>query len=189
MKRQRQLMYDQGLAYFVTTRLTGSVDILRSPKYAHVLLSHLNRSRAKYDFELLAYVIMPDHIHLAVRPGPKGNISVIMRELKKFSAREIIGQLEQDERHDVLRIFRRSASKYHRTESRTYQVWADRFDDVAVKSEQVLQTKIAYIHHNPVRAGLVDRAEDYVYSSARDYASAESMGAGQVTDLTPTDLE
>lgn len=45
----------------------------------------------------------------------------------------------------------------------------DRFDDFVIESEDTLQVKIEYIHNNPVKAGLVDRPEQWEFSSARNY--------------------
>ena len=50
-----------------------------------------------------------------------------------------------------------------------YKLWKDRFDDLIVTSPKVLETKINYIHLNPVRAGLVKEMIDWKYSSARNY--------------------
>jgi hypothetical protein len=72
-----------------------------------------------------------------------------------------------------LSVFAEAAKKYHPKENREYQVWQDRFDDVAVYSDEVLRTKIEYIHNNPVKAGLADSRDSYAYSSARNYDSSD----------------
>jgi hypothetical protein len=49
-----------------------------------------------------------------------------------------------------------------------------RFDDEVIRDQQMFWTKLNYIHNNPIKAGLVNRAEDYKYSSARNYINADN---------------
>ncbi len=52
-------------------------------------------------------------------------------------------------------------------------IWMPRYDRVAITSETAFRTKLKYIHQNPVKAGLVDMARDYEWSSASDYEGRE----------------
>ena len=45
-----------------------------------------------------------------------------------------------------------------------------RFDDEVIQNEAMLLTKLDYIHNNPVKAGIVDSPEKYLFSSARNYS-------------------
>jgi putative transposase len=49
----------------------------------------------------------------------------------------------------------------------------DRFDDVVIKSDRIMRIKVNYIHQNPVRAGLVQKGEEWPYSSARFYGGGK----------------
>ena len=173
MKLKRRLTYDQGFAYFITTTLSGFVELLNQEKYAQILIRNLDFYRAKSGFKLLAYVIMPHHLHLIILPGSKGSISQIMRDFKKYSAREIVQQLKEEKRFDISDLFHKAAQRHHPKESRRYQVWEDRFDDLALYSPEVFGTKLDYVHSNPVKRGLVDTPSDYAYSSARNYDSGD----------------
>lgn len=206
MKRGRRLTNNQAFAYFITTTLSGFVELFNQDGYAEIVIRNLNFYREKFEFKLLAYVIMPQHLHLIIMPGSNGDISEIMRDFKKHTAKEIIQLLEVEERFDILGVFHGKAQRYHYKEDREYQVWEDRFDDVALYSDKVFRTKLDYIRNNPVKAGLVDSPSDYPYSSARNYDSGDHsiirvdcevgfniMGAGagiggevRSGDLTPT---
>jgi len=70
-------------------------------------------------------------------------------------------------------LFHKAAQMHHPKESRRYQVWEDRFDDLALYSPEVFGTKLDYVHSNPVKRGLVDTPSDYAYSSARNYDSGD----------------
>jgi len=173
MKRKRQLTYNQAFAYFITTTLSGFVELFSQDEYAQILIRNLNFYREKFEFKLLAYVIMPHHLHLIILPGSKGNISEIIRDFKKYTAKEIIQLLEEERQFDILGIFHETAQRYHPKETRKYQVWEDRFDDLALYSDKIFRTKLDYIHNNPVKEGLVNSSSDYLYSSARNYNSGD----------------
>ena len=173
MKRQRRLTYDQALAYFVTATLSEFVKLLDEEGYARIIVRKLDFYREKFGFKLLAYVVMPQHIHLVLQPGSRGNISDIMRDFKKRTAKEIVDRLKEEKRTDVLNVFAEAAKRYHPNEKREYQVWEDRFDDVAVYSGKVLRTKIEYIHNNPMKAGLTDSQDAFLFSSARNYHAGD----------------
>ena len=68
----------------------------------------------------------------------------------------------------------------HKTDS-SHQVWQEGFHPQQLYSEDVLRQKVDYLHHNPVRAGLVERPEDWFYSSARNYAGLN--GALEIDEL------
>lgn len=97
----------------------------------------------------IAYVFMPSHIHLLLSIEGK-SIAGFMRDYKKFTAQKSLS--------DIIR---------------SRKVWQDRYDRQAIWTENVLRTKISYIHNNPVKSGLVDAPEKWYYSSAGDYAERE----------------
>jgi putative transposase len=91
-----------------------------------------------------------------------GSISNFMRDFKRITAREF----------------------YQSRVLKSGRLWQDRFDDVAIITKKVAQTKLNYIHQNPVRAGLVENAEDWKYSSARFYLFGEKRFIA-VTGMEP----
>ena len=73
----------------------------------------------------------------------------------------------------MLNQFKYFASRHSRNEK--YELWEHENHFVEWFSPEFTQQKIAYIHHNPVKAGLVYKADDYVYSSASNYASIDQI--------------
>lgn len=130
--------------------------------------------------EIYAFVIMSNHIHLLIRSFP-GTLSDTIREFKSFTAKQMLEamQTEPESRRDwMLNLFEFSA-KQHKRNSK-YQVWTHENHAELIYSNKFIDQKINYIHDNPVRAGIVEKAEDYLYSSARDY-----VGLQGVLDITP----
>lgn len=67
----------------------------------------------------------------------------------------------------MLEFFKKKALKSSNVSN--YQFWRHDNQPIELWSNHVIKQKIDYVHQNPVEAGLVYKAEDYVYSSARDY--------------------
>ncbi|HEY2933570.1 MAG TPA: transposase [Acidobacteriota bacterium] len=137
----------------------------------------LSEARLSGGFALLAYVLMPDHLHLltdAVIPP-----SEILRRTKGVTARRVIDFLKD---HN----FTRSLEKLrHREGPRDYRysLWEHHSNAKPVLGESVLLQKVRYIHQNPVRAGLVARPEDYRWPSARCWKGCPAPEEPLLMDL------
>ena len=69
------------------------------------------------------------------------------------------------------------------TRNKNYQFWTHENHPIEVFSNKFVKQKVQYIHNNPVRAGVVEKPEDYLYSSARNYADMDSL-----LEVTKVDL-
>ncbi len=67
--------------------------------------------------------------------------------------------------------------------NQTNQIWTHENHAEIIYSQKFIEQKIAYIHSNPIRAGIVEKVEDYLYSSARNYAELEN-----VLEITKIDM-
>lgn len=88
-----------------------------------------------------------------------------MRDIKKYSAWDIMEYLEK-ERNENVKMFQEAAKDY-RDQKRKF--WMPRFHDEVIRNERMFWAKLHYIHKNPVEDELVQRPEEYKYSSARNY--------------------
>ena len=124
-----------------------------------------------------AYVIMSNHVHLVVSVDEGRSISDFVRDCKKFISKQILDEIEnngiESRREWMLHQFKYYASRHSRNEK--YQLWEHDNHFVECSSPAFTQQKIDYIHDNPARAGLVYRPEDYVYSSASNYAGIDQI--------------
>ena len=114
--------------------------------------------------KLYAYVILENHLHL-VASGAE--LSSTLASFRKFTARQIISQLEQDKVEWLLNQLA-YYKKQHKINSH-YQVWQEGLHPKLIQTDEMMNQKIEYIHHNPVRRGYVKNPEDWIYSSARNY--------------------
>lgn len=153
--------------YFVTTTVVNFAPAFTENKYCELLIHNIKHYQERYEFKILGYVIMPSHFHWVIEIQPKlGSISDIMRDIKKYSAWDIMEALEQNKETDLLRLFAANAKGL---QNQKRKFWMRRFDDEVTRNVEMLRTKLEYIHNNPVKAGLVDCQEAYKYSSARNY--------------------
>ena len=135
------------------------------------LYDSLNFYRHKQEFRVLGYVFMPDHMHLLLWPFGTGSIPEIMRDYKKLTSTRIMRQAEVEGMEDWLAALGRAGEETGRSANK---VWQDSHWDVHVYTERVLRQKLTYMHGNPVRDGLVERPEEYLWSSFRNYVYGEN---------------
>ena len=128
----------------------------------------VNNARARLDFHVWAYVIMPEHVHLLIWPRREVySVSAILQAVKQSVSRKALGWLRA-ESPGGLRWLATGRS------DRPYQFWQEGGGyDRNIRNSKALIHMINYIHNNPVRRGLVQRPEDWPWSSARDWADME----------------
>jgi|SRR3972149_9095025 len=160
-----------GHPYFITTTVVEWTNVFKNSLYFDILCKSLVFCKEKFTCRLLAYCLMPNHIHLIVWPSLNTAISDFMRDFKKYTAVQVRMLLEKDGEIELLDVLRKNARGMR---GQIFKLWKSRFDDLILTKTETINTKINYIHDNPVRKGLVSKPEDWFYSSARDYLSIGS---------------
>ena len=172
---------ENSYAHFITIKTHNNKPVFINEKLCGILISNLNYYRRQLRFKLLAYVIMPDHFHAIIwwdaEKYRELNISKIMRSLKSHTAREIIdlstgsrGPLTSAVNKCLGQVTQTTRKKYphRRISEQKYRLWQPSFYDFNIYSEKKFQQKLDYIHNNPVRAKIVEKPEDYKFSSFRN---------------------
>ncbi len=164
-KRRRR--YDEfGHARELTFCTYHRYHFLESDRVRRWFIDSLACARQELAFDIWAYTIMPDHVHLLILPrGRTASVSGILRAIKEPVARRAIEYLRQ---HSPAWLQRLRVKEGSRIRHRFWQPGGG-YDRNIVELE-TLQKVIEYIHANPVRRGLVQRVEDWEWSSARWYA-------------------
>jgi len=162
--------------YFITPTITGWVDIFTKSEYCEIILNSLKYCQENKGLVIHAWVIMSSHMHLIVSRNSKPLLSEILRDFKRFTAIEIIKTIQttnESRKRWILEIFESAADNLRRIDN--YKVWQDGNHPLALDSNSMSEQKLEYLHNNPVAAGIVYHQEDYVYSSAVDYAGGKGL--------------
>jgi REP element-mobilizing transposase RayT len=156
--------------HFITFAVVEWVDAFTRNGYRDIVIDSLRHCQEEKGLKLYDWCIMSNHVHLLVR-AKNENLSDILRDFKKFTSRQIIKAIEQNEgesRKDwMLKIFKEHGEKNSR--NKECQFWRQDSQPKECYSPKFSLQKLNYIHNNSVEAGIVDKAEEYLYSSASDY--------------------
>jgi len=167
---------DQKSLYFLTFQVVGWADVFTRKEYRDIIIESFDYIRRNKGLKLYAYVIMSNHIHVIMQ-SESGELSALVRDFKKYTSKQILKAILNDEKESrkvwLKMIFEYQAKFNKRVES--LQFWTHENHAVELDSNDLIDSRITYIHHNPVRAGWVSVPEDYLYSSARNYAEMEGL--------------
>ncbi len=158
---------DQYATHFLTPTIVDWVDVFTRKTYRDLVIQSLTYCVRNKGLILYGYVIMTNHLHVIVRSEP-GKLSDTMRDFKKFTANAILEAIkkEPESRRDwILHRFEWNAAQNKRSSDN--QMWTHENHAEVILSRKFFDQKLNYIHENPVRAGWVERPEDYLYSSAK----------------------
>jgi REP-associated tyrosine transposase len=148
-------------ALYITSVAKDRLPVFRTESLTIVTCKALDEARTSGGFAIYAYVIMPDHLHTITDSSLKP--SKVLQYLNGIISRRVIDHLKEHGHNASLRkLMRESGARHHK-----YSLWDHHSNAFPIFSEDMLMQKVNYIHENPVRAGLVERAEDYRWSSAR----------------------
>lgn len=133
---------EPGRAYSITKCTNNGVNIVIDPVIPELIINCFFWMAKQKRFNLGAFIVMPDHYHLIIQIDEEADLSEIMKTIGSFTSREI-----------------------NRITGKKGQVWQKGYYDRAILRSEDIQTIIEYIHYNPVRKGLVNEAESWIYSS------------------------
>ncbi len=136
----------EGDDHFITFSCYDRNPYLSTPASRDIFLESLESTRKKYDFQILGYVIMPEHVHLLISESGDRPLATALQALKL------------------------SVSKL----STQHPFWLTRYYDFNVFTHNKVIEKLQYMHMNPVARGLVSTREAWPHSSYRHYLLNES---------------
>jgi putative transposase len=127
----------------------------------------LNEVRAKHEFLLVGYVVMPEHVHLLISEPKRLTPSRALQILKQRVSRKLRGKRSKAPGQQLRLTFPEAEGELRR-------FWQRRFYDFNVYSAAKLRGKLDYMHANPVKRKLVRRPQDWLWSSCSFYTSGEA---------------
>ncbi len=156
---------NENLTHFLTITIIEWIDIFTKPQYFQIIIDSLKYCQKNKGLLLYEFIIMTNHIHLIARSKEKYKLSQIISDFKKHTTREILKELEKDNRKYILNLIKNSFSKKKDYQN---QIWRRENYPEPIINEKFLNEKIKYIYNNPVKKEYVTEQEDWLYSSARN---------------------
>jgi putative transposase len=155
-------IYDQQGVYYITCTVHQWVDVFTRKTYIDILLNSLRYCQKEKGLEIYSWVIMSNHCHLIVS-SQKNNLCDIIRDFKKFTAKEIVSCIENNTYES-----RKSWLLWLLKKDGHIWFWEEGYHAKEIVTKEFFLNKQDYIHLNPVRAGLVEKEEEYSWSSCAD---------------------
>ena len=160
----RQIYDDEKHIHFVTFSCFKRRRYLQYDRASRIVIGNLGSRLTRHNGRCLGFVIMPDHVHALIWFPESGQLSPFMNKWKDQSSLAI------------KELYRSEFPSYWATIDSSDPIWQRRYYDFNVRTRQKVEEKLDYMHLNPVRAGLIDRAVDWPASSARWYLEGKSVG-------------
>lgn len=180
---------NQNALHYMTFTVVGWIDVFTRKVYKDVLIESMKYCFANKGLSVHGYVIMSNHMHVIMSAKEGHRLSDTVRDFKKYTATSIIDMTltnkEESRSEWMLKLFKYFA-KYNKNNG-VYQFWRRDNKPIELSSPKWINQKLAYIHLNPVRAGIVDKAEDYRYSSAGSYLGKEGQLKIELLDMGITE--
>ncbi|WP_431291697.1 REP-associated tyrosine transposase [Pedobacter sp. P26] len=170
--------HDSTEIYFVSFAVVGWIDVFTRAVYRDILLGSLSYCRKEKGLKLHAWVIMSNHVHLIISSKEGYLLPNIMRDLKKYSAFRILKEIKESttESRKEWMLYLFSKAGQQNSNNKNFQFWRQDNHPIALDPHlDMFDERINYLHNNPVEAGIVANAADYLYSSAIDYEEGKGL--------------
>ena len=171
MSSENYKVVNQNAVYFLSFTVTDWVDVFTRMNYRNIVVDSLQFCRKNKGLKLYAWCLMTNHIHLLCSVEPPFRMSDFIRDFKQFTAKKVLNDIQSlpESRRDWMLYRFEFAGKFD-NRIKKYRFWQDKSHPVEMSTTEMIEQRIQYIHENPVKTGLVAQAEDYLFSSARNYA-------------------
>ncbi len=169
--------HDPEGVYFVSFATVGFAGVFTKNRYREIIIKSLKYCQRNKGMEIYAWVIMSNHLHFVYRSKDKIPPGQILGDFKRFTSKQIVKSImenpNEQRKYWLLDLFREAGKNVSNVNY--YQFW--RHDNMPIQlcSNKMIDQKINYIHNNPVKARIVHRPEDYIYSSAGDYYGEKGL--------------
>ncbi|QKJ31281.1 transposase [Mucilaginibacter mali] len=167
---------DQEKLYFISFAVVNWIDLFIRNDYKDIMLNSWKYCQTHKGFEIYGWCIMTSHVHMII--GSNGaKLEDIMRDMKKHTSIALKAAIQnhpgESRREWMLWMMERAGRK--NSQNINFQLWQQDNHPIEIYDFRILHQKLDYIHNNPVVAGIVDKPQDYLYSSARDYYGLPGM--------------
>ena len=151
-------IYVKGHLHFLTFSCYRRLPLLKTARARDVFAKELSKLRDEMGFQLVGYVVMPEHVHLLISEPKSGTPSAVLQKLKLRVARKLRRRKRKFDSAQLGLPFDTAGEQLR-------AFWQARFYDFNVYSQKKVREKLDYMHANPVVRGLVEHPKDWRWSS------------------------
>lgn len=166
-----------GYAYFLTMTVVNWIDVFTRPVYKQIIVDSLKYNQDNKGLIIYAWCLMSNHLHLIAEADNNHNLSDILRDFKKFTSKAIVKEIQEnpEESRKKWMLSEFEFAGRYKSNIKNYKFWQEGNETKEIHTNSFLEQKLEYIHENPVTSEIVEIAEDYLYSSAKNYCGAEGL--------------
>ena len=163
-------------AYYLTSVAHKRLPIFQTDKIKRIVAAAFDEARRSAGIMIFAYVIMPNHTHLLSDNAREMN--EVLRYMNGISAKRIIDHLTSSGHESSLAKLR----VQERENNHKHSVYQHHPNALRITGEEAFLQKVNYIHLNPVRSGLDEHPDHYLFSSARQWHNRPLENEPLITD-------
>jgi putative transposase len=152
MPREKRGELPEGFTFFVSVKVNRGFNELQEPRAKKLFEKKAEQAKKKYPCEIYNFVVMDNHVHIMIRPLKGTCLSKLMQWL--------------------LSNFTKAWNRMNGL--KTGRLWGERFHCRIIESPEAFERAFKYTSDNPVKAGMVEKAEDWGYSGPGHYISGRT---------------
>jgi len=148
--------------YHVINRGNGGQVVFHKGKDYEAFIGIMEEAKVNYSVKVFAYCLMPNHFHMVLMPDKAEHLSKMMQWVMTSHVR-----------------------RYHRHYGTSGHIWQGRYKSFLIQKDSHLLAVLRYVESNPLRAGLVNSAKDWLWSS---YLESTGKRPRLLIDEVPIEL-
>jgi REP element-mobilizing transposase RayT len=168
--------HDNDKLYFISFATVNWIDVFIREEYMQIIIESWKHCQADKGLEIYGWCIMPSHIHMIIG-SKKNKLEDIVRDMKKHTSLRLKAAIKnnvvESRKEWIIWMMERAGKK--NGNNKDWQFWQQHNKPLEIQDQEMFDKSLTYIHQNPVAAGFVTRAEDWKYSSAKDFYGMKGL--------------
>jgi putative transposase len=167
---------DSNKLYFISFGVINWIDVFIRNEYKDELIKSWEYCKEKKGLEVYAFCIMTSHVHMIIG-SHQDKLEGIVRDMKSFTSNQLKKKIREhpaESRREWMAWMMERAGRKNNSNNE-WQFWQQHNHLIELLNRDMARQKLDYTHYNPVEAGFVDRPEDWLYSSARNYLGLKGI--------------
>jgi REP element-mobilizing transposase RayT len=167
---------DSDKLYFISFAVVNWIDVFVRKEYKDILIEGWKYCQQHKGLEIYGWIIMPSHVHMIIS-SKENKLEDIVRDMKSHTStkmkKEIKNYVGESRREWMLQMMEKAGKE--NGNNNDWQFWQQHNKPIQIMNIEMFHETLDYIHNNPVEAGFVEKTEDWLYSSARNFYGKKGL--------------